>query len=210
MSATVIKAPWVSSFAYANYPHWNPLWGNVKVSELAFVLLGRKMILVVNQIKCLFSFFVVFACTSYYKRHLQCRVMLFLTPFDHWEASVYLLKGLTITDYLCLYFGVFVSSTTNTLFWWYSEGKINSLMFLMLICQGPWNWEKWALKRRNGRYWSRWLGTRHKGKIKHQGVTVMEAQWFLMEESLRKGEIREIKINEQKRSICQFFFPIRT
>lgn len=131
----------------------------------------------------------------------------FLTPFDHWEASVYLLKGLTITDYLCLYFGVFVSSTTNTLFWWYSEGKINSLMFLMLICQGPWNWEKWALKRRNGRCWSRWLGTRHKGKIKHQGVTVMEGQWFLMEESLRKGEIREIKINEQKRSICQSFFP---
>ena len=35
----------------------------------------------------------------------------------------------------------------------------------------------------------------------------MEGQWFLMEESLRKEEIREIKINEQKRNICLFFFP---
>lgn len=34
----------------------------------------------------------------------------------------------------------------------------------------------------------------------------MEGQWFLMEESLGKEEIREIKINEQKRSICHFFF----
>lgn len=34
----------------------------------------------------------------------------------------------------------------------------------------------------------------------------MEGQWFLMEESLRKEEIREIKINEQKRNICLFFF----
>lgn len=50
------------------------------------------------------------------------------------------------------------------------------------------------------------MGTRHKGKIKHQGVTVMEGQGFLMEESLRKEEIREIKINEQKRKFCLFFF----
>jgi hypothetical protein len=34
----------------------------------------------------------------------------------------------------------------------------------------------------------------------------MEGQGFLMEESLRKEEIREIKINEQKRKFCLFFF----
>lgn len=110
----------------------------------------------------------------------RCREALWFIPSDCREALIYALKGLINTVHLRVFWSVLSQTLQATFipvkFWRkYHENKL-SLTFLMLICQWLCNWEKWGLKGRNGRSWSRWLGARNKRKIKQQQVRVMEGQ----------------------------------
>lgn len=146
------------------------------VSELAFILLIKKKILSMNL--RVYLLFLLYLRLQAAPTTMQGDA--FLISFCSLRCLHLHIDG---SDKYCLqlckFFGVFVSSTPKTfilMIFWTEHYENNSEMFLMLICQQPWNWDKWALRGRDGKSWRRWLGTRNKGKIKYHQVTVMEGQ----------------------------------
>ena len=112
------------------------------------------------------------------RRHY--REALWFIPSDCRKALIHALKGLINTMHLHVFWSALSQTLQATFipvkFWRKCHENKLSLTFHILICQWLCNWEKWGLKGRNGRSWSRWLGSRNKRKIKQRQVRVMEGQ----------------------------------
>lgn len=110
----------------------------------------------------------------------HCREALRFIPSDCREALIYSLKGLINTIHLHVIWSALPQTLQAThipvKFWRKCHENKLSLTFLVLICVWLCNWEKWGLKGRNGRSWSRWLEARNKRKIKQQQVRMIEGQ----------------------------------